>query len=62
MLKFQHLPNKSFELSNWIHSQTFYLGNQEKLIFKDNMTDYYNNLDFEERKKQTKSAWGDINQ
>ena len=60
-LKLVNSDNKSFDISDWKFSQTFYLGNQEKLIFRDNMTDDYNNSNLEEQKKRALYAWGDFN-
>ena len=50
--------NQVFKLSDWSKSQTFCIGNQEKLIFIDNRTEEYTNASFNIKKKMTKFTWG----
>jgi hypothetical protein len=50
--------NKSFKINEWNKSETFCLGNQEKLIFTDNRTDEYFKASYNIKKKMNKSHWG----
>ena len=52
--------NNGFDIDNWKKSETFCLGNQSKLIFKDKRTDEYKNADNFEKIKRTKFCWGDV--
>ncbi len=50
--------SKKFEINNWIDSQTYALGNQDKLIISDKFSRIYKNASFVEKKKITKNIWG----
>ena len=52
--------NNGFDIDTWKKSETFCLGNQSKLIFKDKRTDEYKNADNFEKIKRTKFCWGDV--
>ena len=51
--------NKSFKISDWKKSETFFLKTQKKLIFSDNRTEKYLLLSELERNRMTKLYWGD---
>ena len=52
--------NKAFDIDTWKKSETFCMGKQSKLIFKDNRTEEYENADSFEKRKRTKFCWGNI--
>ncbi|WP_440920397.1 hypothetical protein [Candidatus Pelagibacter sp.] len=52
--------NNKFNINDWKKSETYCLGNQSKLIFKDNRTEEYENADYFEKNKRIKFCWGDI--
>lgn len=52
--------NNGFDIDTWKKSETFCLGRQSKLIFKDNRTEEYENANYYEKRKRTKFCWGDI--
>ena len=52
--------NNSFHENDWIKSDTFCLGNQNKLVFIDNRTEEYANSSKVERMKRTHFYCGEI--
>ena len=50
--------NKSFRIRDWGKSKTFYLDNQEKIIFNDNQTYTYFKASQKKKIKMNKSVWG----
>jgi len=49
---------KSFEYSDWPKTNTFWMNQQENLIFADNQTLLFTNSTPAEKKKLTRLAWG----
>lgn len=49
---------KKFSINDWPKSDTFALGNQDKLIITDNRTDLYHNLSYQKKIKMQKIYWG----
>jgi len=49
--------NEVFEMNDWKKSQTFCLGEQEKLIFIDNRTEEYSKASLKIKQKMTKFTW-----
>ena len=52
--------NRSFKIHEWKNSQTYCLGNQEKLLFTDNRTEEYKNSSIKEKEKRAKFCWGTL--
>lgn len=50
--------NKKFEIDKWIYSQTYALGDQEKLIISDKFSRIYEKAEINEKKKISKNVWG----
>ena len=52
--------NKRFKINEWKNSETFCLGNQDKLVFIDNRTEEYAKCSEKEKIKRSKSCWGEF--
>ena len=52
--------NKCFKINEWKNSETFCLGNQNKLVFIDNRTEEYAKCSEKEKIKRSKSCWGEF--
>ncbi len=50
--------NKKFSIKNWPKSNTFSLGNQNKLVISDQRTEFYQKLTQKKKKEVQKIYWG----
>lgn len=57
-LKIVNSNNISFEIKDWVKSNTYVLGNQNNLIFVDHRSDFYSKASESDKKKIRYSNWG----